>query len=71
MLSAERQLGHPIIFLVGDSTAMVGDLTGRNDARPRLTREEVLAAAETYQAQAFKVLDRTQTEVRYVRRGRA
>ena len=60
-----QDLGHQVIFLVGDFTAMVGDPTGRNDQRPRLTREEVLAAAETYQTQAFKVLDKQQTEVRY------
>ncbi len=58
-------LGHRVIFLIGDFTAMVGDPTGRNEARPRLTREEVQAAAETYQEQAFKVLDRDLTEVRY------
>ena len=60
-----QDLGHQVIFLVGDFTAMVGDPTGRNDQRPRLTREEVLAAAETYQTQAFKVLDKARTEVRY------
>jgi tyrosyl-tRNA synthetase len=60
-----QELGHQVIFLVGDFTAMVGDPTGRNDQRPRLTREEVLAAAETYQTQAFKVLDKARTEVRY------
>jgi len=53
------------VFLIGDFTAMVGDPTGRSEARPRLTREEVRAAAETYQHQAFKVLDRDHTEVRY------
>lgn len=60
-----QDFGHQVIFLVGDFTAMVGDPTGRNDQRPRLTREEVLAAAETYQTQAFKVLDKEKTEVRY------
>lgn len=60
-----QELGHQVIFLVGDFTAMVGDPTGRNELRPRLTREEVMAAAETYQAQAFKVLDKRETEVRY------
>jgi tyrosyl-tRNA synthetase len=60
-----QELGHEVVFLVGDFTAMVGDPTGRNELRPRLTREEVLAAAETYQAQAFKVLDRAETTVRY------
>ncbi len=60
-----QDLGHEIVFLVGDFTAMVGDPTGRNDLRPRLTREEVHAAAETYTEQAFKVLDKTRTVVRY------
>src|SRR4051812_19164359 len=60
-----QELGHKAIFLIGDFTAMVGDPTGRNELRPRLTREEVRAAAETYQAQAFKVLDEDLTEVRY------
>src|SRR3954471_5778393 len=60
-----QELGHTAIFLVGDFTAMVGDPTGRNEQRPRLSREEVMAAAETYQTQAFKVLDKSVTEVRY------
>jgi tyrosyl-tRNA synthetase len=60
-----QELGHKAIFLIGDFTAMVGDPTGRNEQRPRLTRDEVRAAAETYQEQVFKVLDRSLTEVRY------
>lgn len=60
-----QQLGHTVIFLVGDFTAMVGDPTGRNEQRPRLTREEVMACAETYQQQAFRILDRGRTEIRY------
>jgi tyrosyl-tRNA synthetase len=60
-----QDFGHTAIFVVGDFTAMVGDPTGQNDQRPRLTREEVMAAAATYQEQAFKVLDRERTEVRY------
>src|SRR5262245_4078102 len=60
-----QDLGHKVVFVVGDFTAMVGDPTGKNELRPRLTREEVRAAAETYQAQAFKVLDRHETIVRY------
>lgn len=60
-----QDLGHTAVFVVGDFTAMVGDPTGRNELRPRLTREEVLAAAQTYQDQAFKVLDRERTVVRY------
>ncbi|AUX39402.1 tyrosyl-tRNA synthetase [Sorangium cellulosum] len=60
-----QDFGHSVVFVVGDFTAMVGDPTGKNELRPRLSREEVVAAAETYQAQAFKVLDRDRTEVRY------
>ncbi|AUX28698.1 MULTISPECIES: tyrosine--tRNA ligase [Sorangium] len=60
-----QDFGHTVIFVVGDFTAMVGDPTGKNELRPRLSREEVVAAAETYQAQAFKVLDRNKTVVRY------
>jgi tyrosyl-tRNA synthetase len=60
-----QELGHTVIFLVGDFTALVGDPTGRNELRPRLTREAVMEAAQTYQAQAFKVLDKDRTEVRY------
>ncbi|MDC0680575.1 MULTISPECIES: tyrosine--tRNA ligase [Sorangium] len=60
-----QELGHHVVFVVGDFTAMVGDPTGKNELRPRLSREEVVAAAETYQAQAFKVLDKNRTEVRY------
>jgi tyrosyl-tRNA synthetase len=60
-----QDLGHTVIFLVGDFTAMVGDPTGRNELRPSLTREAVMEAARTYQAQAFKVLDKDKTEVRY------
>lgn len=60
-----QDFGHRIVFLIGDFTAMVGDPTGQNEMRPRLTREEVLDAAKTYQDQAFKVLDRDRTLVRY------
>ncbi|MCL2451080.1 MAG: tyrosine--tRNA ligase, partial [Polyangiaceae bacterium] len=59
-----QDLGHTALFLVGDVTAMVGDPTGQNDARPRLTREAVEAAAQTYLAQAFKVLDENRVELR-------
>ena len=64
-MRAFQELGHHVVFLIGDFTAMVGDPTGQNDMRPRLTREEVMAAAETYQEQAFRVLDKSRTEVRY------
>ncbi|MFO0617357.1 MAG: tyrosine--tRNA ligase [Polyangiaceae bacterium] len=60
-----QEFGHEVIFLVGDFTAMVGDPTGKNESRPRLTREEVRAAAETYATQAFKVLDPKRTTIRY------
>jgi len=60
-----QDFGHTAIFLIGDFTAMVGDPTGQNELRPRLTREAVRAAAITYQEQAFKVLDRDRAEVRY------
>jgi tyrosyl-tRNA synthetase len=60
-----QDLGHTIIFLIGDYTAMVGDPTGRNKLRPQLTREEVREAGKTYVAQCMKVLDSTRLEVRY------
>ncbi len=60
-----QELGHEVVFLVGDFTAMVGDPTGKNESRPRLTKEDVHAAAQTYTEQAFKVLDRHRTVVRY------
>ncbi|HCQ79005.1 MAG TPA: tyrosine--tRNA ligase [Verrucomicrobiales bacterium] len=58
-----QEMGHQAILLIGDFTATVGDPTGRSKARPPLTREEVLANAETYTDQAFKVLDREKTEI--------
>lgn len=58
-----QELGHQAILLIGDFTATVGDPTGRSTARPPLTREEVLKNAETYTEQAFKVLDRSKTEI--------
>ncbi len=60
-----QDLGHEVTFLIGDFTAMVGDPTGQNEMRPRLTREQVLSAAQTYQEQAFKVLDPQKTRVRF------
>jgi tyrosyl-tRNA synthetase len=59
-----QDLGHQVIFLVGGFTAMIGDPTGQNEARPRLTREAVDAAAKTYLDQAFLVLDRAKSDVR-------
>jgi tyrosyl-tRNA synthetase len=60
-----QQLGHQVIFLVGDSTALIGDPTGRNVTRKPLTREQIAVNAETYLAQAFKILDKDATEIRY------
>jgi tyrosyl-tRNA synthetase len=59
-----QEFGHEVILLVGEFTAMVGDPTGKNELRPRLTREEVAASAKTYTDQAFKILDRSVTEIR-------
>jgi tyrosyl-tRNA synthetase len=60
-----QDFGHEVVFLIGDFTAMVGDPTGQNEMRPRLTRDQVMEAAKTYQDQAFKLLDRERTQVRY------
>ena len=60
-----QDLGHQVIFLIGDFTGMIGDPTGKNVTRKPLTREDVLANAETYADQVFKVLDRERTELRF------
>lgn len=60
-----QQLGHTVIFLIGDSTALIGDPTGRNVTRKPLTPEQIAANAETYKEQVFKILDAGKTEVRY------
>jgi tyrosyl-tRNA synthetase len=60
-----QDLGHQVIFLIGDFTGMIGDPTGKNVTRKPLTRDDVLANAETYAEQVFKVLDRERTEVRF------
>jgi tyrosyl-tRNA synthetase len=60
-----QQLGHTVIFLIGDSTALIGDPTGRNVTRKPLTREEIDENAETYKQQVFRILDSEKTEVRY------
>jgi tyrosyl-tRNA synthetase len=60
-----QQLGHKVIFLVGDFTSLIGDPTGRNVTRRPLTREQIDENAETYQVQVFKILDRDKTEVRF------
>ncbi len=58
-----QDLGHEINFLLGDFTAMIGDPTGKSETRKRLTREEVLKNAETYESQVFKILDRSKTKI--------
>ena len=60
-----QDLGHTVLFLIGDFTGMIGDPTGRSATRPPLTREEVAANAETYKAQVFKILDPAKTEVKF------
>ena len=60
-----QDLGHQVIFLVGDFTGMIGDPTGKSRTRPQLTRGEILANAETYKRQAFKILDPARTQVRF------
>jgi len=60
-----QQCGHQVVFLIGDFTGMIGDPTGKNETRPPLTKEDVLANAETYKQQVFKVLDVDKTEVRF------
>jgi tyrosyl-tRNA synthetase len=60
-----QQLGHTVIFLIGDATALIGDPTGKDVTRKPLTREEILQNAATYQQQVFKILDRDKTEVRW------
>jgi tyrosyl-tRNA synthetase len=60
-----QDLGHTVIFLIGDFTSMIGDPSGRNATRPALTREQIEANAKTYYAQASLVLDAARTEIRY------
>jgi len=60
-----QQLGHTVIFLVGDYTSLIGDPTGRNVTRKPLTSEQIDANAKTYTEQAFKILDKSVTEIRY------
>src|SRR5262245_14742457 len=64
-MKAFQDLGHDVIFLIGDFTAMIGDPTGRNVTRPPLTREQVEANAETYKAQIFKLLDPEKTIIEF------
>lgn len=60
-----QQLGHEVIFLIGDFTGLIGDPTGKNVTRQPLSREQVLANAETYKQQVFKILDPEKTQVRF------
>lgn len=60
-----QDLGHHIIFLIGDFTGLIGDPTGKNATRPALTREQIAENAKTYQAQVFKILDPAKTEVAF------
>lgn len=60
-----QDLGHKVIFLIGDMTGIIGDPTGRNVTRPPMTRDEITRNAETYREQVFKILDPKQTEVRF------
>lgn len=60
-----QELGHQVVFLIGDFTGMIGDPSGKSATRPPLTREQVLDNAETYKAQVFKILDPAKTEVAF------
>src|SRR5688572_15116593 len=60
-----QQLGHEVIFLIGDFTGMIGDPSGKSETRRQLTRDEVLKNAETYKAQIFKILDSQKTVVEF------
>src|SRR3982750_4541724 len=60
-----QDMGHQVIFLIGDMTGLIGDPTGRNSLRPPLTRQEIDRNAETYKEQVFKILDPSKTEIRF------
>lgn len=60
-----QDLGHTVIFLIGDMTGLIGDPTGRNLTRPPMTREELNKNAETYKSQVYRILDREKTELRF------
>ncbi|MFV7769220.1 tyrosine--tRNA ligase [Shewanella marisflavi] len=64
-MRAFQELGHEVIFLIGDFTGMVGDPSGKNSTRPPLTREQVLANAETYKEQVYKILDPAKTRIEF------
>src|SRR5512135_3316517 len=63
-----QDMGHQVIFLIGDGTGLIGDPTGRNSTRPPLSREQLETNAETYKAQVFKILDRQKTVIDFNRR---
>ena len=60
-----QDLGHTVIFMIGDGTSLIGDPSGRNATRPPMSREQIAANAETYKQQVFKVLDPEKTEIRF------
>src|SRR5437899_4051110 len=60
-----QDLGHTVIFLIGDFTGMIGDPTGRSVTRPPLSREQIAENAETYKAQVFRILSPEKTEIRH------
>jgi tyrosyl-tRNA synthetase len=60
-----QDLGHTVIFLIGDMTGLIGDPTGRNVTRPPMTRDDIARNAETYKVQVFKILDPEKTEIRF------
>lgn len=64
-LRAFQELGHTVIFLIGDFTGLIGDPSGKSATRPQLTREEINLNAETYKSQIFKLLDPERTEIRF------
>lgn len=64
-LAQFQELGHKVILIIGDGTALIGDPSGRNSTRPQLTQDEIKQNAQTYIDQAFKVLDKSKTEIRY------
>ncbi|MGH9931075.1 MAG: tyrosine--tRNA ligase [Pyrinomonadaceae bacterium] len=64
-LRAFQELGHSVIFLIGDFTGLIGDPSGKSATRPQLRREEIAANAETYKRQIFKLLDPGKTEIRF------
>ena len=64
-LRAFQELGHTVIFLIGDFTGLIGDPSGKSATRPQLSREEIAANAETYKSQIFRLLDPDKTEIRF------